>query len=138
MNVMTVNQLKGMVLALADTFVIAAGLAVWARHVDHPELDAPTIASAGLTFALPLGAIIGRVATRDRDRLERILINALVMVVPCALVAWSEFDPRQHLLGLLVVLGAMWAPTCLLAVVLERWTRPPPRIPTCTLYKTLL
>ena len=112
---------------------------MWARHVDRPDLDAASIASVGISFALPLGAVIGRVATpRDRDRLERILLNAFVMVVPCAFVAWTQLDRRNELVHFIATLGGMWAPTTLLVMVLERWTRPPAPIPTCEVHKTLL
>jgi hypothetical protein len=134
MTRLTANQLKGMTLALADTLIIAASLAMWLRFTAQ---DARALASTGLTFALPFGAIVGKVAMRDHDRLEAILLASLVLVAPCVWLQWTLGEPRAG--GSLLVLAAvMWAPTSLLAIVLERWTRPEPPIPTCAVYKTLL
>jgi hypothetical protein len=134
----TGNQLKGMMLAIVDTVVIAAGLAAWTHHQRHGGVDAGTIASAGVTLALPFGAILGRIATDPHQRQAWILGVAFVMVVVCALVAWGTLSPAGGGFELAVLTAAMWAPTSILALVLERWTRPAPPIPTCEVHKTLL
>lgn len=134
---MLVAQLKGMVLAVAVCVVVTPLL----HAATHYIVPAHLLFSAGMSVAVPLGAIVGRFAIRMREHRVR------TMLIGVAFPTGMAFLPA---LGLLedptageayVLAGILWVPTALATMILELWTRTStgPEIPRCVLVnKTLL
>lgn len=132
---MFVAQLKGMFLAALLTVVVARILA----HVSD-LFTATQLTSAGLALTLPIGALVGRLASDPSgDRVARLLAAAFVPTMACALPVWRLLD-REDAASLFGLACLMWLPSALAALALERWTRPrtDPQIPRCVVYKPLL
>jgi hypothetical protein len=122
---------RGMVLAVCNTVVVAFCIVMMAPHMAQPGAMFEVfllIAIVGCLFCVPigygLGVLAGALTTRKAPRPA---ILAVLIVIACATVAWLG-----HVMdaGELVVYSCI--PTIVSCSVLERWTRPDgePPVPT--------
>lgn len=127
------NALKGVVLAIANAIALAVAVAFvmprpYGTRVATDMVG--TIAVLAMLSSVPLGALIGLLASRLREnRLVVLELVALALVPLCGIATMRVLGVRlqgDELCGLVLVASS---PTVFAVLALERWTRPRPVAP---------
>jgi hypothetical protein len=123
------NALKGLILAALNTTIVAIALGAMLSgpHTfgSFSNLVLPIMMIGGM-FALPAGALLGVAAGRLREgRILVLELCAIALVPMCGVFAFSVLGSDRiaaHDFTVMVIIAS--GPTAMVALLLERWTRP--------------